>query len=167
MPGADRGRSKPSHLHSRFGKALSQSIIDDKSGLYRKRFLSASFLVGLLLPVSIGVISWGTGEYWNFAPLLAASAVLLIGFAASRLLSRRGLEILITLFLFAYPLAYAWGGFAPGNHQTYIVVLLCIPPHFRQRRPAPLVLALVRLRPLRRGRRSILLPDRPAFPDSY
>jgi EAL domain-containing protein (putative c-di-GMP-specific phosphodiesterase class I)/GGDEF domain-containing protein len=130
MPGADRGRSKPAHPHSRFGKALSQSIIDDKSGLYRRRFLSASFLVGLLLPASIGVISWRTGEHWNFAPLLAASAVLLAGFAASRLLSRRGLEILITLFLFAYPLAYAWGAFAPGNHQTYVVVLLCIPPIF-------------------------------------
>ncbi|MDP2791287.1 MAG: GGDEF domain-containing protein [Rectinemataceae bacterium] len=55
---------------------------------------------------------------------------MLTGFAASRLCSRRGVEILITALLAAYPLAYAWGAYAPGNHQTYIIVLLCMPPLF-------------------------------------
>ena len=52
------------------------------------------------------------------------------GFAASRFCTRRGVEIIITGLLAAYPLAYSWGAYTPGNHQTYIIFLLCMPPLF-------------------------------------
>jgi hypothetical protein len=111
-------------------KSSWQAVISDRSDLYRRRFLGASFLLGLLLPATIAVISWESGESWNFLPLLAVEVVLIAGFAASKLLPQKGIEILITILLAAYPLAYSWGTFSPGNHQTYIVVLLCMPPIF-------------------------------------
>ena len=44
--------------------------------------------------------------------------------------------------------------FAPGNHQTYIFVLLCMPPIFDSLVSPAMVLALVRLCRFRRGRSS-------------
>lgn len=98
--------------------------------MYRRRFLSVMFIAGLSLPAFIAVISWQSGEPWNFLPLAAVEIALAIGLTASRLLPWRGVNILIGLLLAAYPLAYAWGAFAPGNHQTYLIVLLCMPAIF-------------------------------------
>jgi EAL domain-containing protein (putative c-di-GMP-specific phosphodiesterase class I) len=45
-------------------------------------------------------------------------------------MSDRAMEGLIVFLLASYPIAYVWGILAPGNHQMYIVVLLCMPPVF-------------------------------------
>lgn len=123
-------RSGPFLSQSRQEGGSWQSVIDNRFDQYRRHFLSASFLVGLQLPALIAIISWKNREYGNFLPLLIVEVVLLVGFAISRRLSRRSTEIFMAVFLAVYPLAYAWGAFAPGNHQTYVVILLCMPPIF-------------------------------------
>ncbi|MCE1196255.1 bifunctional diguanylate cyclase/phosphodiesterase [bacterium] len=84
----------------------------------------------MILPAAIMVYSIAFDETWNFPPLIAVEALLVAGFFVSKRLSHRGFDILIHTLLVLTPLAYAWGAFAPGNHQTYVVVLLCIPPFF-------------------------------------
>ena len=84
----------------------------------------------MILPAAIALYSIASAETWNFLPLAATEAVLVAGFCVTKMLSRRGLDILIGVLLTLAPIAYAWGTFAPGNHQTYVVVLLCMPPFF-------------------------------------
>jgi EAL domain-containing protein (putative c-di-GMP-specific phosphodiesterase class I)/GGDEF domain-containing protein len=98
--------------------------------MYRRRFLSVAFLVGFAFRLFMALNAWRLRETMDMASFLILEAVLLAGFAASRRLSKRGLEVLITLVLAAYPLAYAWGAFDPGNDQTYIIFLLCMIPIF-------------------------------------
>lgn len=127
---SDPGRPGPVLPRLRHARISWQEAIRDRSDIYRRRFLGAAFLVGLLLPISAGLNSLRIGESFDLTTLLVIDVLMIAGFAASRLLSRRGLEILITLVLAAYPLAYSWGAFAPGNQQTYIIILLCMVPLF-------------------------------------
>ncbi|HWR12550.1 MAG TPA: EAL domain-containing protein [Rectinemataceae bacterium] len=130
MKRSDSGGSGPFLANQRHEGSSWQSAIDNKFDQYRRHFLSASFLVGLQLPALIAILSWKNREFNNFLPLMIVEVVLLVGFTISRRLSRRSTEIFMTVFLTVYPLAYAWGAFAPGNHQTYVVILLCMPPIF-------------------------------------
>lgn len=98
--------------------------------MYRRRFLSVAFLVGFAFRLVMALNSLRLRESMDMVSFLLLEAVLLAGFIASRRLSRRGLEVLITFVLAAYPLAYAWGAFDPGNDQTYIIFLLCMIPIF-------------------------------------
>jgi len=122
--------SGPSLPHSRNENAAWYRTINSNTDIYRRRFLSALFVAGLFLPAFVAVVSLYYGEHWNLLPLAAVETVLAVGLTASRLLPRRGVNILIGLLLLFYPPAYAWGAFAAGNHQTYIIVLLCMPPIF-------------------------------------
>jgi len=105
-------------------------VLAGKSDLHRRQFLRASFLVAMVLPAAIAIFSIVNGETWNFLPLFAVEAALVVGFFVTKMLSRRGLDILIDVLLMLAPIAYAWGTFSSGNHQTYVVVLLCLPPFF-------------------------------------
>ena len=127
---SDPARTGPVLSRLRQARTSWQETIRDKSDIYRRRFLGIAFLVGFAFRLNMAVNSWRLREPLDLIPFLITEAILLAGFAASRLLSRRGLEILITLVLAAYPLAYGWGAFAPGNRQTYIVILLCMVPLF-------------------------------------
>jgi EAL domain-containing protein (putative c-di-GMP-specific phosphodiesterase class I)/GGDEF domain-containing protein len=98
--------------------------------MYRRRFLSVAFLVGFAFRLFMALNSLRLRESMDMVSFLLLEAVLLAGFIASRRLSPRGLEVLITFVLAAYPLAYAWGAFDPGNNHTYIIFLLCMVPIF-------------------------------------
>ncbi|MFA5852174.1 MAG: GGDEF domain-containing phosphodiesterase [Spirochaetales bacterium] len=63
-------------------------------------------------------------------PLGIVEISLVLGFIASLRLSRKGIHLLITFILILYPLAYAWGAYAPGNHQAYLIILLLMPAVF-------------------------------------
>jgi len=123
-------QSKPGLPRSLRENTTWYETINNSSDIYRRRFLSALLIAGLFLPLFVAVLSWQSGESWNYLPLLAVEITLAAGLVASRLLPQRGVNILIGILLAAYPPAYAWGAFAPGNHQTYIFVLLCMPPIF-------------------------------------
>jgi EAL domain-containing protein (putative c-di-GMP-specific phosphodiesterase class I) len=124
------GRPEPFLKRFRRGRASWQETIRDRADLYRRRFLSIAFLVGFAFRLAMALNSWRLREAMGLASFFVLEAVLLLGFALSQRLSRRGLEALITLVLAAYPLAYAWGAYDPGNNHTYIIFLLCMVPIF-------------------------------------
>lgn len=124
------GRPEPFMKRFRRGRASWQETIRDRVDMYRRRFLSIAFLVGFAFRFAMALNSWRLREAMDLVSFFLLEAVLLLGFALSRRLSRGGLEALITLVLAAYPLAYAWGAFDPGNKYTYIIFLLCMVPIF-------------------------------------
>lgn len=110
--------------------------IKNESDLYLRRFLSISFVIGLLIPAAIGIESLRLHEYWNLKSIFIAEIVLGIILVATRVVSRKGIEYLRYLVLAAYPLAYFLCALSPGSHQTYVIILLCMPPLFDVLAPA-------------------------------
>jgi EAL domain-containing protein (putative c-di-GMP-specific phosphodiesterase class I) len=104
--------------------------VDRDSSQYRRKFLGVTILLGLIIPFVIAIESLIQGEYWNLFPLLVVEIIILICLVISRSMSDRAMELLIIFLLTAYPIAYIWGILSPGNHQMYVVVLLCMPPVF-------------------------------------
>ena len=104
--------------------------VDRDSSQYRRKFLSVIIVLGFVIPFVIAIESLFLAEYWNLLPLLVVEIIILICLAISRRMSDRAMEGLIVFLLASYPIAYIWGILAPGNHQMYIVVLLCMPPVF-------------------------------------
>jgi len=124
------GRPEPIFKRQGYARASWQETIRDRSDSYRRLFLSVAFIVGFIFRLLMAVNSWLKGQAMDIISFLVLELILLAGFAASRRLSRRALEALVTFVLAAYPLAYAWGAFDPGNNQTYILFLLCMIPIF-------------------------------------
>lgn len=124
------GRPEPVSVRQPWATTSWQEAIRDKADIYRRRFLSVAFLVGFAFRLFMVLNSLRLREPIDLISFLLLEVVLFTGFVASRRLSRRALEILITFVLAVYPLAYAWGAFDPGNNQTYIVFLLCMIPLF-------------------------------------
>ncbi len=101
--------------------------IKSDSDQYRRRFLSISLAIGLLLPFSIAMESLRLGEYWNLPILLAAEVSLAVALVTSFKVSPGGLDRLCSIVLAIFPLAYLLSVQSPGSHQTYVIVLLCTP----------------------------------------
>lgn len=97
------------------------------SDLYRRRFLNVSLAIGLLLPFSVAMESLRLGEYWNLPTLIVAEISLVIALIASFKVAPRGLDQLCAIVLAIFPLAYLLNVQSAGSHQTYVIVLLCMP----------------------------------------
>ena len=84
--------------------------IKSDSDLYRRRFLTISMAIGLLLPFSIAMESLRLGEYWNLPVLIAAELSLAIALVVSLKASPKGLDRLCGIVLAVFPLTYLIGG---------------------------------------------------------
>ncbi len=105
-------------------------LIQRDSDMYRRRFLTVSLAIGLLLPLSVAVESLRLREYWNLPILAAAEALIAAGFLLSIWASSRSVDRIRSVVLALYPLAYLLSTQSPGSHQTYVIVLLIMPPIF-------------------------------------
>jgi len=96
--------------------------------VFRKRFLTASFLIGLLMPAAVAVVSIRKGEFSNLLSLAIAEVVLTIGLVVSLNASRKQIGSLSHFVLTLYPLAYLVAVLSRYSHHTYVILLIAMPP---------------------------------------
>lgn len=96
--------------------------------VFRKRFLIASFLIGLLVPAAVAFVSIRKGEFFNLVPLAVSEVVLAGGMIASLRASRKMIGSLAHLVLTLYPVLYIVAVLSRYSHHTYVILLIVMPP---------------------------------------
>lgn len=94
---------------------------------YRHQFLSLLLGLGSLIPLNVLLEARRLGETAGYLPLAIVLCAFVISFLISIFSSDRIVEVLGTFVLAAIPLMYFFATLFPESHQTYVIILLCMP----------------------------------------
>lgn len=94
---------------------------------YRRRVLIAFFSFGLIMPLSIAIISLGEGEFSILIPMAGSALLLASGLLCSLRASRKAVGAISHAVLVLYPILYILAVVSPHSHRTYVILLIAMP----------------------------------------